>query len=248
VIARARVSLASVVQMVGVLCIVLGVDRVPSVHGKKVFMSGGRSVEERVTEYGEVVRERLKPCFDRIKIPYPPARVSLLGFKQEKLLEVWVNAEGSAWKLLKTYPILAASGTLGPKLQEGDLQVPEGIYAVELLNPNSRFHLSLRVNYPNAFDREQARKDGRIHPGSDIMIHGKNCSVGCIAIGDSAVEELFIISALCGIGKIRVIIAPVDFRIHALPDDMPDVPRWTSTLYESIREALKEYNKTLLTR
>ncbi len=240
-IARARVTPTCVVPVIGALCIVLGMGRVPAVQGKKVFMGGGRSVEDRVVEFGEAVRRRLQPCFDRIEIPYPPTQLSLLGFKHEKRLEVWVKAERSVWKLLKTYPILAASGTLGPKLREGDQQVPEGIYAIELLNPNSRFHLSLRVSYPNAFDREQARRDGRTRPGSDIMIHGKNCSVGCLAMGDSAAEELFIMAALCGIGNIRVIISPVDFRIRAIPVDMPDVPLWTSTLYDSIRQALTEY-------
>ena len=69
------------------------------------------------------------------------------------------------------YPILAASGVLGPKLREGDKQVPEGIYGAEALNPNSKFHLSIRLNYPNTFDRRMAQSDGRTQLGGDIMIH-----------------------------------------------------------------------------
>ena len=87
-------------------------------------------------------------------------------------------------------PILAASGVSGPK-REGDKQVPEGFYRIELLNPNSRYHLSLRVNYPNADDLERARQDGRALStlGGDIMIHGGSASIGCLALGDPAVGE-----------------------------------------------------------
>jgi len=68
------------------------------------------------------------------------------------------------------YRITAASGTAGPKLREGDRQVPEGIYRIVGLNPNSRYHLSMKLDYPNAFDRHQAARDGRARPGSDIFI------------------------------------------------------------------------------
>ena len=75
---------------------------------------------------------------------------------------------------------------------EGDKQVPEGFYRIELLNPNSRYHLSLRVNYPNADDIERAREDRRdlLNLGGDIMIHGGAESIGCIAIGNPAIEHL----------------------------------------------------------
>ncbi|NJN46820.1 MAG: L,D-transpeptidase family protein [Candidatus Competibacteraceae bacterium] len=95
------------------------------------------------------------------------------------------------WQPIKHYPVLAASGTLGPKLCEGDRQVPEGIYRIKSLNPNSAYHLSLELDYPNAFDLRQAERDGRNNPGSAICIHGKAVSVGCLAMGDTAIEELY---------------------------------------------------------
>ena len=75
---------------------------------------------------------------------------------------------------LARYPIRAASGALGPKLREGDRQVPEGVYDIESLNPNSRFHVALRVGYPNAFDRQMAGREGRTALGGDIMIRASH--------------------------------------------------------------------------
>lgn len=128
---------------------------------------------------------------------------------------------------------------LGPKLRAGDLQVPEGLYRVELLNPNSRFHLSLRLDYPNAFDRRRARADGRTRLGGDIMIHGNAVSIGCLAMGDPAAEDLFVLAADTGIGHVSVIVAPTDLRVRAAPRD-PTLPPWVDQLYARIRTALDE--------
>lgn len=198
------------------------------------------TVADRVEEFGEAARGRLAPAFGRIQVSYPPRQVALVGLKQEKMLEVWVRGERTPLRLLKTYPILGASGKLGPKLREGDHQVPEGLYRVESLNPNSLYHLALRVNYPNAFDKEKARAEGRDHPGSDIMIHGKTCSVGCLAMGDEAAEDLFVLAAETGIENISVILSPVDFRVRQLPLDMPPVPAWTAGLYKQISAELSK--------
>ena len=198
---------------------------------------GQKTVAERVVEFGAGVRVRLRPEFERVGVTYPPQRITLVGIKQEKVLEVWVNDPAV---LLKRYPMLGASGVLGPKLQEGDLQVPEGLYRIESLNPNSLYHLALRVNYPNSFDRIKGKLDGREDLGCDIMIHGSNGSVGCLAMGDQAAEELFVLAAETGIEKILVILTPVDFRRAELPQEMPRVPEWTPELYEMVRQALGE--------
>ncbi len=65
-----------------------------------------------------------------------------------------------------------------PKFKEGDGQIPEGIYGIEYLNPNSKFHLSMKINYPNSFDKEMAKIDNRKNLGGDIMIHGSNKTIG----------------------------------------------------------------------
>ncbi len=202
-------------------------------------MGGKKTVSQRLEEFGPAVRERLLPEFQRFGVPWPPAELVLVGLKLEKRLEVWVGDGASQPKLLKTYPIRGASGVLGPKLREGDRQVPEGLYRIESLNPSSRFHLSLRVNYPNDFDRGQGKADGRDRLGSDIMIHGGEASVGCLALGDPAAEDLFILAAETGLRNIRVILSPVDFRVRELPETMPDVPSWTRQLYDDIRKELE---------
>jgi len=199
------------------------------------MVRGKKTVADRVAQYGEAVEKRLVPEFARIGVPYPPDSMTLVGIKQDNRLEVWVS---NPPRFLKAYPILAASGGLGPKLREGDRQVPEGVYRIESLNPNSLYHLALRVNYPNAFDLEKAKLDGRSNPGSDIMIHGKQCSIGCLAMGDEAAEDLFVLAAETELKNIKVVLTPVDFRKDNLPADMPQLPGWTEELYDSIKQSL----------
>ena len=201
-------------------------------------VKGSSSVAERLDEFGSVVRTRLKSTFDQVSADYPPKRMTLVGLKAERVLEVWVPDELGEMVLVRRYPILGASGTLGPKLEEGDLQVPEGLYRVESLNPNSMFHLSIKINYPNSFDREQAERDGRTNPGSNIFIHGYNASVGCLAMGNEVAEELFVLAALTGIENISVILSPVDFRERNLPKIEGSQPVWVDDLYRKIEGEL----------
>jgi hypothetical protein len=204
-------------------------------------MQAKKTVEDRLAEFGSVVDARLKPLFDARGVPYPPARVSLIGLKQEGFVQVYAAGPDGDFKHIKTYPVLAASGGLGPKLREGDCQVPEGIYQVPFLNPNSRFHLALRVSYPNKFDRAMAKLDGRTELGGDIMIHGNQVSIGCLAMGDPAAEDLFILAAKTGRQNVSVILTPVDFRVRDLPPEVIGLPAWTKELYKSIRAELKKY-------
>ena len=123
-----------------------------------------------------------------------PGRVDtvyLRAFKEEKVLELWAGSAKGPLTLVKSYPICAASGELGPKRKEGDLQVPEGLYDIVEFNPASNFHLSMKVSYPNASDR--VRSDAR-RPGGLIYLHGNCASIGCIAIEDGPIEEVFLIA------------------------------------------------------
>lgn len=198
-------------------------------------LQGARTVGDAVREYGGQARDRLKPAFTDTGVSYPPSAVTLAALKDEKVLELWAGAPGEL-KLVKTYPILATSGHAGPKLKEGDRQVPEGIYAIESLNPNSRYHLALRISYPNDFDKQQAARDSRSNLGGDIMIHGSNTSVGCLAMGDPASEELFTLAADAGVQNVTVLIAPTDPRKHELKPSAQD-PAWVSELYVMIAAA-----------
>jgi murein L,D-transpeptidase YafK len=196
-----------------------------------------------VAQYGAQADARLQPAFQRVGVPYPPAEVALLAFKDTRVMALHARAAADEpWQLVKTYAVLGASGKPGPKLVEGDRQVPEGVYQIELLNPNSRFHLSLRLNYPNAFDRRMTAADGRADLGSDIMIHGGSLSVGCLAMGDEAVEDLFILAARTGKENLRVIIAPTDFRLEP-PRLIMYEPRWVSILYAELSDALEPFHR-----
>ena len=201
---------------------------------------GRKTVQDRLEQYGHTVQERLLPYFEASKITYPPKKVIFVGLKNEKILEVWACGEQGRFDLIHTYPIFAASGRLGPKLKEGDLQVPEGLYRIESLNPNSMFHLSLRINYPNEFDREQAKHENRTNLGGDIMIHGSSVSIGCLAMGDEVAEDLFILAAETGIENISVILSPVDFRKSTFPEVTYSLPEWTDVLYEQIKQELSK--------
>jgi len=200
-------------------------------------LRGRATVGDRIGEFGEEARDRLRPFFEGKGVPYPPEKVVLVGIKSEKVLEVYASAQSDRFRFIRAYPVLAASGTLGPKLREGDRQVPEGLYEIQSLNPNSRFHVALRLNYPNQFDREQARHDGRTNLGGDIMIHGASVSVGCLAMGDRAIEDLFVLAADTGIETVSVILTPVDFRRDkiTLGDESPP---WTADLYAVLKSEL----------
>ena len=201
------------------------------------------TVESRVKQFGTSVQQRLTADFLRAGVSYPPARMLLVGLKQERSLELYARGAGEPWKRIRAYPIQAASGHLGPKLREGDWQVPEGFYRIEYLNPNSLFHLSMKLDYPNAFDRQWGAKEGRKKLGGDIMIHGKDASIGCLAMGDAAAEEIFVLAALTGIRNVSVILSPVDFRKQPLSKvklEGQHIPPWMTPLYQQIETALAD--------
>lgn len=197
-----------------------------------VQAAGVRTVSEVVHLYGPDAKSRLMPHFNRAGVTYPPEEVTFLATKDENLLEMWAKAEGS-WKKIKDYKIKAASGGLGPKLREGDRQVPEGIYQIIGLNPNSSYHLSMKLNYPNSFDLKWAEKENRTEPGTNIFIHGKAVSIGCLAMGDVAIEELFILAHDVGISNVEVIISPTDPRENELVTPSGYGP-WVEELYKNI--------------
>ena len=189
--------------------------------------------------YGANARMRLAPHFRRAGVGYPAKRIALLAFKKEMRLALWAG-DAKSWHFIRAYPILAASGHAGPKLLQGDYQVPEGLYRIEYLNPASSYHLSMKVGYPIAFDRAQAARDHRTRLGGDIFIHGKNVSIGCIALGDPAIEELFTLAEDVGPQNIKVIIAPNDLRVAGAPM-REDAPLWVAQLYRTIAAALAEF-------
>ena len=201
-------------------------------------LSAKQTVADVVSTIGNQARGRLSGAFDKESVVYPPANIHLLALKDQSSLELWAGDKSSP-QYIKTYKIQAASGSAGPKLREGDRQVPEGVYRVIGLNPNSSYHLSMKLNYPNAFDLKHAAAEGRHSPGSDIFIHGKSVSVGCLAMGDEAIEELFVLAADIGIDNISVIIAPTDPRERIVK--AASEPVWLTQLYQEIENEFNHF-------
>ena len=118
--------------------------------------------------------------------------IFLRAFKKERVLEVWVKPTNKEiFSHLLDYSFCSFSGKSGPKRKEGDLQIPEGFYKIDRFNPNSNFHLSLGINYPNESDRILGNKTGL---GSDIFIHGGCATIGCIPITDDKIKELYVLA------------------------------------------------------
>ncbi len=150
-------------------------------------------VEERLKEKG---LKRGSPVFLRV-------------FKADLEAELWMKS-GGHYELFATYPICAWSGQLGPKVREGDLQAPEGFYSIgkDQLNPNSHYHRAFNLGYPNALDRAYNRT------GANLMIHGSCASVGCIAMTDAAIDELWLlVTEALNSGQERVPVHMFPFRM-----------------------------------
>ena len=206
-----------------------------------VAQSRSRSLQQRLNEISPNATERIAEKFKVAKVAWPPAEIALVAIKDQRSLELYARPASGAWTFVHRYPVLAASGSAGPKLTRGDRQVPEGVYGISYLNPNSRYHVSMRVNYPNSFDRRMAAKDKRRDLGGDIMIHGKKSSAGCLAMGDAAAEELFVMAAEVGVKNIKVVIAPTDFRSAGVPALKPGQPEWLPRLYVEVASELSQF-------
>ncbi len=196
------------------------------------------SIEARVAQIGPRARRRWERWFGAAGVSYPARRVVLVGLKREKQLEVYAGPSRHQLSFVRRISMTAASGGPGPKLREGDLQVPEGIYSVDRLNPHSAYHVSLHLSYPNAFDEQMAMRDGRRRLGGQIMIHGAAKSIGCIAVGDEAAEDLFVLAADAGIGATEAVIVPRDFRRTRERETFPGQPAWLPELYARLDREL----------
>ena len=137
--------------------------------------------------------DSLQKEFEAKGLTWPARYVYIRSFKYDGQLEVWVKNEAKEkYKLFKTYKVCLQSGSLGPKRTQGDYQVPEGFYYINEFNPNSAYHLSLGLNYPNASDKILSDAS---RPGNGIYIHGSCVSVGCVPVNDHDIEEIYIIAS-----------------------------------------------------
>lgn len=142
----------------------------------------------------------------------PGAPMFVRIFKEESELEVWKARDDGRFYHYKTYPICNWSGELGPKIKQGDKQAPEGFYEVARyqLNPNSSFHVSFNLGYPNAYDKVRQRT------GNFLMVHGKCRSAGCYAMTDALMEEIY------ALARESFRAGQEKFQVHAFPFRMTD--------------------------
>lgn len=157
----------------------------------------------------------------------PTAGVLVRVFKKEAELEIWKQRADGRYALLKTFPVCRWSGRLGPKRKTGDRQSPEGFYDItpRLMNPNSSYHLSFDTGFPNAYDRANG------YTGSYLMVHGVCSSMGCYAMTNDGIEEVYALlrDAFRG-GQKSVQFQAFPFRMTAknlarMRDD-PDIEFW----------------------
>ena len=144
--------------------------RVQQRSGPEVIAAAGKQADRRMQDLGL----------------QSGASIYIRIFKEESEIELWMQ-RSETWVLMESWPICRWSGKLGPKLKEGDRQAPEGFYEAGLssLNPNSRYHLSFNLGFPNRLDRFHGRT------GSFLMVHGGCSSIGCYAVTDPAIEVIY---------------------------------------------------------
>lgn len=201
------------------------------------------AIDRAVKRYGLRTEPQLISFFTQAGVTYPPKEIALLAFKEERTVELWAKNPAQPWKRIHNYPLTGFSGHLGPKLRVNDKQIPEGVYKLVNFNPFSSMHLSMMINYPNTFDRIQGYKDGRRDLGNNIFIHGSNLSVGCLAIGDSAIDQLFLLTRRVGLSNTQIIIAPNDLRHNNPSTPKFAQPKWLPDLYKKITVALKPFEE-----
>lgn len=157
----------------------------------------------------------LKKALYQKGVDIAAVEVFIRAFKQEQKLEVWVKKKAEEqFIFLKSYSFCKSSGQLGPKRQEGDYQIPEGLYHINIFNPLSNFHLSLGINYPNESDKILG---DTLQPGSDIYIHGGCMTIGCIPITNECIKELYTLTNIAheqGQTQIPVHIFPFQMDGH----------------------------------
>ncbi len=190
------------------LMLILAIVKIEVVEAQPTFIFHQNKFR-RVREARINCHHQIDSLFKNIGIRYPPKKILIAIFKDIQILELWaIDDATDTFKLVKSYPYTAYSGQLGPKRRRGDMQIPEGFYHITQFNPQSIFHLSLGINYPNKSDRIFGHKQDL---GSGVYIHSSSVTIGCIPIGDTGIEELYTVcvdARSSGQDKIPVYIFP----------------------------------------
>ncbi len=165
----------------------------PTASGSDVGFTVHQLSFHRVAQASMATDHLLRARFQELGLEYPGREVFIRVFKHERVLQLWARSDlDEPFSLVREYPVCTVPGQLGPKSRLGDLQVPEGFYFIDKFNPESAYHLSLRVDYPNLADRMRRQP---VALGSDIFIHGGCESVGCVPIEDHNIQEVYWLAA-----------------------------------------------------
>jgi murein L,D-transpeptidase YafK len=220
-----------------------------------LMITQGLSFKEKQLQHSRVKaayedKEKVvKQYFTDAALPYKGFSLFIRAFKAEKIVEAWVKCSDEKYQLLKTFPFCTTSGQLGPKRKEGDLQIPEGVYTLNHFNPQSNFHLSLGVSYPNSSDKILSDKK---HPGSAIYIHGNCVTIGCIPITDDKIKELYILAIEAknnGQQNIPIHIFPSrldDIGFRRLKSEFSNSPH--VGFWENLKPVFEDFEKTKMLR
>lgn len=196
------------------------------------------SVKQAMARLAPSTRELLQHDFSAAGLHYPPKRLTLIAFKQEKQLLLFGGSKDM--RFVRAFAFTSYSGALGPKLREGDMQIPEGIYRIT--GAGARGMLTLDVDYPNALDRKNAAADHRTELGGEILVHGGTHSTGCVVISDAEMEQVFVAVNDVGFKNTQLIIAPCDLRKHEPAVDYSKQPKWLPAVYAALRHELSKYS------
>lgn len=163
------------------------------------------------------------------------------AFKKEGVVEIWIKDRHNTYRKFKEYTICVSSGKSGPKRRQGDRQVPEGFYYINKFNPNSSYHLSLGVNYPNASDKILGR-GGRL--GGSIFIHGNCMTAGCLPVTDDKMKEIYWLAVQAksnGQARIPVNIFPYKFHNITHAEEEITKHRYHNRFWENLEEGYQYF-------
>lgn len=200
-------------------------------------------VKSAYNEKFKGISENLK----KLNVNHSNFKIYLIAYKKEKQLEIYVSNSTGKYTYFKTYQVCSQSGELGPKFMYGDNQTPEGFYSVDRFNPSSNFLLSLGLNYPNKADKIRSKAKNL---GGDIFIHGSCVSIGCLAMTDKQIQEIYLLAVLAknyGQKNIPVVIAP--FKFDKITSQKFKKEKEYSkfkqyfTLWGSIEKGINQFNK-----
>jgi murein L,D-transpeptidase YafK len=183
-------------------------DSIAKTYSSSVFRDEQMKFERVKTAHKQKT-DTLMALYARYKLDINSLNIYFRAFKKEQIVEVWAKDKNkNDFLLLKTYKFCKNSGTMGPKRKAGDNQIPEGFYLIDRFNPNSKFYLSLGLNYPNRSDKVLG---DTVDLGNDIFIHGDCQTIGCIPITDDKIKEVYLMAVdarAAGQKKIAVSIFP----------------------------------------